>query len=210
MSASVSKDQHQIWTKDAYLISTDPTLIPIADLTKAFASEDAYWAVPLPEQDMREMLRNSLCFGLYERSQKPNGNGQDTPATTTSKSDSEPEPTLHFMGIARCVTDYSTFFYVTDVYVDPSSQGNGLGTWLLSCVVEVVDSMPYLRRSMLITADWKRSVPFYEKVLGMTVMDGRRTESEEGGEGLAVLTRIGKGHPRMQGGNSASGGPGLS
>lgn len=190
MSSIVSKDQHQTWTKDAYLISTDSSLIPIDRLNEAFASEDVYWTNPVPEEAMREMLKNSLCFGLYERNQSTSPDGKDTTAQAS-------ESTLRFLGIARCVTDYTSFLYITDVYIDPSTQGKGLGTWLVSCVQEVIDSMPYLRRSMLLTGDWERSVPFYEKTMGMTVIESGKGKDGGSGEGLAVMTRKGKGHPSM-------------
>ena len=191
MNSVVSKLQHRTWTKDAYLISTDPSLIPITTLNTAFASEDVYWAKPLPEQVMRETLQNSLCFGLYELDRSTSANVKDT-ATVASG------PTPRFVGIARCITDFTTFIYLTDVYIDPVYQGKGLGTWLVSCVQEVVESMPYLRRSLLFTGDWKRSVPFYEKIMGMTVLESRRGKDGESGEGLAVLMRKGKGDPSIK------------
>ena len=146
MNSVVSKLQHRTWTKDAYLITTDPSLIPITTLNAAFASEDVYWAQPLPEQAMREMLQNSLCFGLYELDQSTRIDAMNTGAVAS-------ESTPSFIGIARCITDFTTFIYLTDVYIDPSYQGKGLGTWLVSCVQEVIESMPYLRRSLLFTGD---------------------------------------------------------
>ena len=82
-----------------------------------------------------------------------------------------------------------TFAYLTDVWVDPAYQGKGLGSWLVSCVRELLEAMPDLRRSLLFTGDWERSVPFYEKLLGMKLIEPRK------GQGLAVMERKGKGHP---------------
>lgn len=186
MSSTSSKLQHRTWTNNKYLITTDPSLIPITILNEAFASEDVYWATPLPEHVMREMLQNSLCFGLYEL---------DRNESTAAAGASESMPS--FIGIARCITDFTTFVYLTDVYIDPLYQGKGLGTWLVSCVQEVVESMPYLRRSLLFTGDWKRSVPFYEKVMGMTVLECKKGENGKSGQGLAVLMRRGKGDPTL-------------
>ncbi|KAJ4660423.1 hypothetical protein HRR91_000149 [Exophiala dermatitidis] len=56
-----------------FLISTDPSLIPIPTLNEAFESEEMYWAKPLPEDVVREMLDRSVCFGLYLRQSLPNG-----------------------------------------------------------------------------------------------------------------------------------------
>ncbi|KAB8070404.1 hypothetical protein BDV29DRAFT_180930 [Aspergillus leporis] len=163
------------WTKGAYLISTDASLIPLPTLNEWFASDDFYWANPLPLAILRETVKNCLCFGLYHTPGQQNG---------TAK------PDIEFIGIARCVTDYTTFVYITDVYVHPSHQGRGVGSWLVECVGETIDAMPYLRRSMLFTMDWVRSVPFYEKILGMSVQESKN------GEGMAMMMRKGRGYPQ--------------
>ena len=188
MSSLTSKLEHRTWTKDVYLISTDPSLIPISNLTKIFASEDFYWGKPLPEEVMRETLHNSLCFGLYEVDRSTGVDAKDTVPEAS-------EAALKFLGISRCITDSTTFIYLTDVYIDPSYQGKGLGTWLVSCVQEVVESMQYLRRSLCFTGDWKRSVPFYEKIMDMEVVECSKGKDGEDGKGLAVLIRKGRGHP---------------
>lgn len=170
-----SKLQDKSWRKDQFLISTNPALFPISTLIDIFDRKDFYWAKPLPAQEVREMLQNSLSFGLYEQ------RDHQDPAGSASKT------TL--IGVARCVTDFITFVYLTDVWVDPSYQGKGLGSWLVTCVQEVLEEMPHLRRSMLFTADWERSVPFYEKLMGMKLIESRRNK------GLAIMESKGKGHP---------------
>ncbi|KAJ5719885.1 Acyl-CoA N-acyltransferase [Penicillium malachiteum] len=186
MSTSSSKLQHQSWTKSPYFVSTDPNLIPTSTLNAWFATEEVYWANPIPDQVLRETLQNSLCFGLYKSNKKS--------PESTETGDHEPE----FIGIARCITDFTTFIYLTDVFILPQYQGNGLGTWLVECVQEVVESMPYLRRSLLFTEDWKRSVPFYEKLMGMQVHQYQLPTDESEGQGLAVLMRKGKGNPSYE------------
>jgi GNAT superfamily N-acetyltransferase len=183
MASTSPKHQHRTWARDSYVISTDPSLIPIGKLNAWFASDDIYWANALPEDAMREMLQSSLCFGLYQTKPEQEGNLLSTAASSEN----------NFIGIARCITDFTTFIYLTDVYIEPSSQGNGLGTWMMQCVQEVIESMPHLRRSLLFTGDWKRSVPFYEKILGMQVFESGRGEDGEG-RGLAVMMRKGKGY----------------
>lgn len=170
-----SKLQERTWTRDNFFISSNPSLLPIQTLNDIFSRADFYWANPLPPQAMREMLDNSLCFGLYQQYD------HDDPSNAASDA--------KLIGIARCITDFITFSYLTDVWVDPSYQGNGLGSWLVGCVQEVIESMPFLRRSMLFTADWERSVPFYQKLMGMTLVETRRNE------GLAIMESKGKGHP---------------
>lgn len=172
------------WTKDSYFISTNPRLVSVAKLIDIFDSDDFYWAKTLPEPAMQEMVENSLVFGLY-------------PTLTDSTSESHPIPTpdsstsqrTNMLGFARCVTDFTTFLYLTDVWVDRACQCKGLGTWLVRCIDEVIEDMPHLRRSMLFTADWKRSVPFYEKNMRMNLVLTRF------GEDLAVMEKKGRGHP---------------
>ncbi|KAH7363764.1 putative GNAT family N-acetyltransferase [Rhexocercosporidium sp. MPI-PUGE-AT-0058] len=164
---------HQIWKKGDYLISMDPYLLPISKVNDALASEHMYWAKSLPEEVMRETLRNSLCFGLY-------------------KVEAETEDPA-FVGMARLITDKTTFVYLTDVYVDPKFQGEGLGTWLVSCIQDIIEAMPHLRRSILFTGDWKRSVPFYNKIMHMEVVETKA------GEGLAFMEKKGPGHPHFPG-----------
>ena len=54
------------WSRDGFLLSTDPALIPIPALNAAFASEDLYWAKALPEDQMKRMVEGSLCVScLY-------------------------------------------------------------------------------------------------------------------------------------------------
>ncbi|KIL84096.1 hypothetical protein FAVG1_12673 [Fusarium avenaceum] len=172
MSSLKLEFQSRSWKRDQFFISTDPSLFSISRLTDVFNSSDFYWAnAPSPEA-FRGMIDNSLSFGVYEEPQSPH---------TTS------EPNL--VGIARCVTDFVTFAYLTDVWVDPKLQGKGLGSWLIRCVREVLEDMPYLRRTMLLTGDWERSVPFYEKLLDMSSVEPKR------GEGLAVMESKGRGHP---------------
>lgn len=171
-----SRATTKTWTKDTYTISTDPSLIPVDQLIDVFNSPALYWAKPMPEASMREMLQNSLNFGLY-------------PVSTSNE----------LLGYAHCITDFTTFLYLTDVWISPSHQGRGLGTWLMECVREVIDEMSYLRRSLLFTGDWERTVPLYERVMGMELVDTRR------GEGLAVMERKGPGHHQYEGREGGTG-----
>ncbi|KAF3045264.1 hypothetical protein E8E11_002098 [Didymella keratinophila] len=170
------------WTRDSYLISTDPSLMPISELNAAFATDLVYWANPLPEYVMRETIDNSLCFGLYD-TKAPAAANQDANGSRTTGS--------KLVGFARCVTDFTTFSYLTDVYVLPAYQGEGLGRWIVACVGEVHDSMPHLRRRILFTGDWKRSVPFYQSVLGMETLN----VGSEGSGGPAIMQKRGPGFP---------------
>ena len=113
------------WTKDNFKISTDKSLLDIPSIRKYLAFE-SYWAKNISEARVKVACENSLCFGLY---------------------DSERQ-----IGLARVVTDYSTFAYLCDVYVLPEYQGKGLGKWMMSCVMAHAD-LQTLRRWILATKD---------------------------------------------------------
>jgi GNAT superfamily N-acetyltransferase len=111
-----------------YLVSTDPArLDPIA--IHAFLATSSYWAEAIPLDVVRRSLEGSLCFGLYG----PEGQ----------------------IGLARVITDRATFAYLCDVYVLPAYRGQGLGLWLMQCVMGS-PQLQGLRRWLLATADAHR------------------------------------------------------
>ncbi|KAF5629185.1 GNAT family acetyltransferase n-acetyltransferase [Fusarium sp. NRRL 25303] len=185
MATAASQLRQKSWRRDEFFISTDPSLIPVKDVIKIFTSDEFYWAKPLPEDATREMLDNGLCFGLYDTD-------TDSPPPSPGNPVKKKPPGPKFIGIARCITDFTTVLYITDVWVTPAYRSEGLGTWLMECVNEVSESMPHLRKSMLATGDWEKSVPFYERVMGMKVTEGTREETR------AIMEKRGRGNPRYE------------
>lgn len=149
------QQQPQTWTRPNtnYTISTDKTLLCLSSINAAFAADWMYWTQSLPEETLRQMIENSFCFGLYR-----------TPPTPAS-ADTE----LEQVGFARLVTDNISFAYLTDLYVLPEYQGQGLGAWMIDCVDEVLRGMQYLRWVMLRTAS-EESKLAYEKRLSMRIL----------------------------------------
>ncbi|KAM0544852.1 hypothetical protein ACHAPJ_011597 [Fusarium lateritium] len=179
MTPGTSQLRKRSWRQDSYLASTDSSLVPIPKIVEIFASNEFYWAKPLPEDAMKEMLDNCLCFALSDTS------------GTSENQDENRHSSFRFIGLARGITDFTTFLYLTDVWVDPAYRGKGLGTWLMKCVQEVIESMPHLRKSMLVTGDWEKTVPFYESLMEMKVTEGQP------GETRAIIERKGRGHPNI-------------
>ncbi|KAK1634236.1 acetyltransferase [Colletotrichum phormii] len=176
------------WTRDSYLISTDASLISVAQLNAAFASEAVYWTKATPEPFLKEMLQNSLCFGLYDTTTSQQEPSSSSGGGTAQENAAESKEYHRLVGFARLVTDFVSFAYTTDVWVDPTMQANGLGRWLVGCVQETLEPMPYLRKSILATDSWDKSVPFYEKMMKMSVIGG-----QPGGQ--AIMQMKGKGAP---------------
>lgn len=158
---------HHQWTRDSFIVSTNPSLISIAALNEAFSSDLLYWAKPLTEEEYKVMLDHSICFMLF------------------SPARSQPEEKPAMIGMARLVTDRVTFAYLTDVYVQTQWQHRGLGTWLLECVREWIEQMPNMRRFLLITGEGKQE-EYYARTLGTG-----RTEDE--GNGQRVFSVRGRG-----------------
>ena len=145
-------------TKDDYLISSDKTLLDLDSINAAMDSPALYWANALSRSDLSTMIDNSFCLGLYL--QPPANPGLSTPAKPTQ------------IGLARLVTDYVTFAYLTDVYVEPDYQGRGLGRWLIECTNDVLLDMAELRRAMLLTGTDK-----LQRMYG-DLMEARKMESD--------------------------------
>ncbi|KAI7971873.1 hypothetical protein EIK77_007472 [Talaromyces pinophilus] len=165
----------QTWHRDAFIISTDKNLLSITSINAAFGSEFMYWTTSIPDQVLKQIIQNSFCFGLYKtpsnQQQEASAGGKD----------------YEQIGFARLVTDSVTFAYLTDVYVLPEYQGVGLGGWLLDCVDESLEALPYLRWTMLRTSS-QRSRDSYERRMGMSVLS-----VGEVGDGPVMMGKKGKG-----------------
>jgi GNAT superfamily N-acetyltransferase len=104
--------------EEAYLISTAPALLNLDFVCAALAQ--SYWAQKRTRPVIEESIRNSLCFGLYERKSKRQ------------------------VGFARIVTDSATVSWLCDVFVDEGERGKGLGKLLMAHVV----AHPRVKRTM--------------------------------------------------------------
>ena len=111
--------------RDGYEVSDDRARLDREAVHRYLATQ-SYWAQEIPRATLDRAIDHSLCFGLY----------RDTA----------------LVGFARVVTDRATFAYLCDVFVLPTVQGRGLGTWLIECVVAHPD-LQGLRRFCLMTKD---------------------------------------------------------
>ena len=109
-----------------YEVSTDPARLDIAAM-HAYLTR-SYWSPGIPFGTVERAARNSLCFGLYEKS------------------------TGRQVGLARVVTDHATFAYLCDVYVLEEHQGRGLGKLMMRAVMDH-PALTGARRAMLGTRD---------------------------------------------------------
>ena len=108
-----------------YLISTDPAKLDL-DAIHAYLSRKSYWAEGISRRRLNTALEHSLPFGMYY-------NG-------------------HQVGFARAISDFSTFAYLADVYIDEDYRGRGLSKLLPEAVL-ANPRLKRLRRWMLGTRD---------------------------------------------------------
>lgn len=108
-----------------YIYSTDKNKLDI-NYIHHFLSKESYWAKNIPIDIVRKSIEGSFCFGIY------NGNQQ--------------------IGFARVITDYATFGYLADVFVDKKYRGKGLSKNLMQFIMDN-ETIKGLRRFMLATLD---------------------------------------------------------
>lgn len=118
--------------RDGFAISTDPNRLDIGAI-HAFLAHESYWAAGITRAVLERAIAHSLCFGLYA------GDAQ--------------------IGFARVISDYATYAYLSDVYILAPYRGQGLATWMMTCILDHPD-LQGLRRFSLTTKD---AQTFYER-----------------------------------------------
>ena len=110
--------------REQFTISTDPSRLDVNAITDMLSR--AYWAEGRSSEMISRYLQHSLTFGLYDGSRQ--------------------------IGLARVVSDYTTFAWLCDVFIHEDYRGQGLGKWLIETVHSHPD-LQGLRRWMLATRD---------------------------------------------------------
>ena len=105
-------------------ISTDPSRLDI-DLIHEFL-RTSYWAKGRRRSVVERAVRNSLCFGVYQRGRQ--------------------------VAFARVVSDRAVFAYLMDVFVVPECRGQGISKALMRAVLAHPD-LQNLRFFLLATKD---------------------------------------------------------
>lgn len=112
------------WKWNNYHISTDKKRLSV-DIIFQFLSQRSYWAKNRTQDQVVRSIEHSLCFGLFLEDKQ--------------------------VGFARVVTDYSTMFYLCDVFIQNEYRIGGLGKWLVESVVQHPD-LKHLK-GILLTQD---------------------------------------------------------
>jgi len=122
------------WRRGDYVISTDPSMVDL-DAVHGFLQR-SYWAADRPLETVKRSVERSLSFGLYQ------------------------EKDRRQVGFARVVTDFATFAWLCDVFIDEAHRGQGLGAWLMETVV----GHPELRCMRLWVLGTRDAHGLYEKI----------------------------------------------
>lgn len=112
------------WQRGDYSISTDIKRLDLNVVHQFLVN--SYWAAGLPLEVLQRSIDNSLVFGIYKGKEQ--------------------------IGFARVITDYSTFAYLSDVFVLEEFRGEGLGKWLIETILTYPE-LQGLRRWVLATKD---------------------------------------------------------
>lgn len=110
---------------NGYLITSDKSLLS-PEAAHNWLSKESYWAKNIPYEVVKRSFDNSYCIGILKDGQQ--------------------------VGFARMITDYATFAYLADVYVEDGHRGQGLGKKMMEVLMEQ-DWVKHLRRIMLATLD---------------------------------------------------------
>jgi GNAT superfamily N-acetyltransferase len=125
------------WTKGDYAVVDNQTLIDV-DAVHDFL-KGSYWAKGRSKMVVQLAMERSLAFGLLK--------GERT------------------IGFSRVITDFAVVGVIEDVYVLPDHQGQGLGRFMMECLI----SHPALAGLELYTAS-RKARGFYE-ALGFEALD---------------------------------------
>ena len=93
--------------KEAYTISTDKEKLDIPYIHQFLTH--SYWAENIPLKTVQQSIEGSCCFGVFEKQQQ--------------------------IGFARVITDYATFGFLKDVFIDENFRGRGLSKWLMQVIL---------------------------------------------------------------------------
>lgn len=111
--------------ENGFLFSTDNSKLDVK-YVHSFLSQ-SYWAKGIPIELIERSIQHSLSFGIYTAQGKQ-------------------------IGFARVVTDYTTFAYLADVFVDEAFRGKGLSKMLMRFIFSF-EQFKGLRRFILGTRD---------------------------------------------------------
>lgn len=105
-------------------ISTDPARLDLEAAADLLAR--SYWAAGRSRETIARSFQHSLVFGVYDGERQ--------------------------IGLARIISDYTTFAWLCDVFIHEDYRGQGLSKWLMETILAHPE-LQGLRRFLLATRD---------------------------------------------------------
>lgn len=112
-------------TIDGYLFTTDKGSVDILYVHN-FLSTESYWAQNIPLSYVIKSIENSLTISIFDNDKQ--------------------------IGFARVISDYTTFAWLADVFVDKAHRGKGISKNLIR-FIQSLDQLKDFRRFVLATKD---------------------------------------------------------
>ena len=110
---------------NGYTLTTDRQMLQ-PQAIHSWLSNESYWSKNIPRETVLKAFDHSFVVGVLKDGTQ--------------------------VGYARLVTDYATFAYLADVYVQDKHRGLGLAKKMMELIMEL-DWVRNLRRIMLATLD---------------------------------------------------------
>lgn len=123
-AAEVGSAAAREWTRGEHTVSDDRARLDFGVIHGFLTT--SYWSPGISMEDVRKSAEHSHPFGLYRGTRQ--------------------------VGFARVLTDYVKFAYLCDVFVLEGERGNGVGRWMMECILAHPDLAP-VRKWMLATWD---------------------------------------------------------
>lgn len=108
---TIKGGKYMEWKRNEFVISDDKSLINIDSIHGLLSK--SYWAKDRTKDTIKKSVEGSIVFGVYHKEIQ--------------------------VGFARVVSDKATFAWICDVIINEDFRGQGLGKWLMECVVNYSD-----------------------------------------------------------------------
>lgn len=116
--------------KNKFKIYDVPDMVDLIVVSKWLST--SYWAKDRSIEKIEQSINNSVCYSVYDQKQQ--------------------------IGFARMVSDFASFGYLADVYIDEKYRGEGVGKMLLDSI-----SSDVRWKDLLIILSTKDAHDFYKK-----------------------------------------------
>ncbi|KAB8135768.1 GNAT family N-acetyltransferase [Gracilibacillus oryzae] len=111
------------WYRDGYTISNNQERMDTERIYEMLSQ--SYWAKERSKEVIIQSMNHSICFAVLDGEKQ--------------------------VGFARLITDKIVFSWVCDLIIHPDYRGEGLGKWLVKCIMEHPDNQ--VRMLGLVTKD---------------------------------------------------------